>query len=111
MEYQSPTGIMKRVGVYMSVAMPTNKSKLAGHLLGLDGCRFDLALKAVEWHMLLADKKRQVLHPKDKDLTELDRTVMLEANVSIIRSDYEFLIRLEELVKDRIELGKTLLTL
>jgi hypothetical protein len=111
MEYQSPTEVMKRIGMYLSVTMPTNKDNLVEHLVGLDACRHDLAKKITEWHMLLADKKRQVLHPKDKDLTELDRNVMLEANVSIIRSDYEFLVKLEELAKDRIELGKVLLTL
>jgi hypothetical protein len=111
MEYQPPTEVIKRVGIYMSVAMPTNKNKLADHLVGLDACRYDLAKKTAEWHKLLADKKRQALHPKDKDLTELDRNVMLEANVSVIRADYEFLVRLEELAKERIELGMVLLTL
>lgn len=111
MEYQSPTEIIKRVGVYMSVSMPTDKKRLVDELRGLEACRYDLALKTAEWHKLLADKKRQALHPKDKDLTELDRNVMLDANVSVIRQDYEFLLKLEELVRDRLDLGKTLLTL
>ena len=111
MEYQSPTEIIRRVGVYLSAVMPTDQKKLVDELVGLEACRFELAKMTAEWHMLLADKKRQVLHPKDKDLTELDRNVMLDANVSVIRSDYEFLVKLEELVKDRIELGKVLLTL
>jgi len=102
---------MKRVGVYLSVAMPTGKDRLPDHLAGLEACRYDLAQKIVEWHMLLADSKARALRPKDKDYTELDRNVMLEADTSIIRKDYDFLVMLENLVKDRIELGKLLLTL
>lgn len=111
MEYQSPTEIIRRVGVYLSTAMPTQQKRLIDELVSLEACRYELANKTAEWHMLLADKKRQVLHPKDKDLTELDRNVMLDANISIIRKDYEFLVMLGELVKDRLELGKLLLTL
>lgn len=110
MEYQPPTEIMGRVGAYLRTPIPTNKKQLISELVGLEACRYDLAKDVVEWHSLLANKKRQMLHPKDKDLTELDRTVMLDANVSVIRQDYEFLVKLEELVKERIDLGKDLLT-
>ena len=99
------------MGIYLSVTMPQKKDKLVDHLLGLEACRYDLAQKVAEWHMLLADKKRQALRPKDKEYTELDRTVLLDADISIIRKDYEFLVKLDELVKDRLELGKVLLTL
>lgn len=111
MEYQPPTEIIRRVGAYMSVAMPTGQKKLIDELVSLEACRYELAKYVTEWHMLLTNKRRQVLHPKDKDFTELDRTVMMDANVSVIRQDYEFLVKLEELVRDRIELGKLLLTL
>lgn len=91
--------------------MPRNKDKLVDHMLGLEACRYDLSQKMVEWHMLLADKKAIALRPKDKDYTELDRNVLLEADISIIRKDYDFLVKLDELIKDRLELGKVLLTL
>lgn len=109
--YQPPTETIKRVGAYLSVALPSNKQKLVDALIGLEACQFELSQKTVEWHKLLADKKAIALRPKDKDYTELDRTTLLDADVSIIRSDYEFLVKLEELVKGRIELGKVLLTL
>jgi hypothetical protein len=36
---------------------------------------------------------------------------MLDAHIGIVRQDYEFLCKLEELVRDRLEFGKLLLTL
>ncbi len=111
MEYQSPTEILRRLGLYLSVAMPTTGKRLVEHLQGLEACRFDLAKKTAEWHRHTAEYKNRMLHPKDKDMTELDRTTMLEAHVAVVRQDYELLCKLEEIVKDRIELGKILLTL
>lgn len=111
MDYSSPTEIMRRVGIYLSKAMPTNKEKLADHLVGLEACRYELAEKTVEWHQTVAEVKNRMLHPKDKDLTELDRNVMLESHVAVIRKDYELLVKLDELIRDRIELGKLLLQL
>lgn len=109
--YQSPTEVIKRVGLYLSVAMPSNKDKMVDHLLGLEACRYDLSQKVTEWHQLVADTKQRALRPKEKEYTELDRTVMMDADISLVRKDYEFLVKLEELVRDRIELGKTLLIL
>lgn len=111
MEYQGPNDIIRRVGAFLSVPIPETTQEQIDHLIALEACRHDLAKATVEWHMLLINKRRQVLHPKDKDLTELDRNVMLEANVSVIRADHDFLARLEELVKDRIDICKLLLTL
>ena len=111
MEYTSPTEIIKRVGIYLGAAMPTEPKRLIDHLQGLEATRFDLAKASAEWHQLVAESKRRMLHPKDKDLTELDRVTMVEANIAVVRKDYELLGKLEELVRDRIELGKTLLQL
>jgi hypothetical protein len=111
MDYESPIGIIKRVGVYLGVSMPTDKKRLISELQGLEACRFDLAQKTAEWHCKVAEYRNRMLHPKDKDMTELDRTTMLDAHVAVVRKDYELLCKLEELVRDRIELGKTLLTL
>lgn len=111
MDYQSPTEIIKRVGIYLSTAMPTEKKHLISHLQGLEATRFELAKATAEWHQLVAEYKNRMLHPKDKDMTELDRTTMLDYHVAVVRKDHELLMKLEELVKDRIELGKLLLTL
>jgi hypothetical protein len=64
MEYQGPTAIIKRVGIYMSTAMPTDKKRLIEELQGLEACRFELAKKTAEWHKLVAEYKNRVLHLK-----------------------------------------------
>lgn len=110
MEYKAPTEIIRRVGMYLQTPMPLDEKRLTQELVALDGCRYDLAEKSAKWHRLVAEARRRYLHPKDKDLTELDRTTMLDANIGEVRQDYEFLCKLEELVRDRIELGKLLLT-
>jgi hypothetical protein len=108
--YNPPTPIIKRVGIYMSVAMPMGREKIRDHLQGLEATRYELAKVRCDWLQMLHEKKNQMLHPKDKDLTELDRKTMVNASVAVIERDYEFLCKLEELVKDRIELGKIFLT-
>jgi len=110
-DYQSPTEVLKRCGIYLGVALPGGKQKLIDHLKGMEACRFELAKKTAEWHRLVAEQKNRMLHPKDKDLTELDRNTMLEAHVAVVRQDYELLVKLDELIKERLELGKLLLTL
>lgn len=108
--YEPPTEIIKRVGIYLSNAMPDGKDKLVAHLRGLEATRYKLAEATADWLQLLHEKKNQMLHPKDKELTEMDRRVMLNASIAIIERDYEFLCKLDVLVKDRIELGKLFLT-
>lgn len=70
--------------------------------------RAELADKKNEWLQMLHEKENQMLWPKDKDKTELDRRVMLNASVAVIRRDYEFLKDLDRLVEQRIELFKVL---
>lgn len=80
-------------------------------LRGLDSVRLDLAKTRADWGQLLAEKKNQMLHPKDKELTEMDRRIMLNASVAQIERDYDFLCTLETLVHERLELGKLLLSI
>ena len=81
------------------------------YLVLLEKERFDLGKMRCEWLKLLHESKAKMRHPKDKDLTDLDRTTMLNGSVAFIQRDYEFLVVLEKLVEDRLELGKLLLTL
>lgn len=111
MEYQSPTEIIKKVGGYLATPLSMDTMELINHLTGLEACRFELADKTTEWHRLVAEHRNRMLHPKDKDMTELDRNTMLDAHVAVVRQDYEFLCKLEDLVRERLQFGKILLTL
>lgn len=110
-EYESPTAIIKRVGIYLGTAVPIGKQKLIDHLQYLEACRWELTKAVVDQHQTLAETKSRMLHPKDKDMTELDRNTMLDAHIAVIRRDYELLLRIEKLIHERIELGKVFLQL
>lgn len=111
MDYETPSAIIAKIGKYLGKELPDDKQALIKHIKGLESLRFELLEATVEQHKLVAEMKRKMLHPKDKDYTELDRNVMLDAHIAIIRKDYEFLLNLSELIRDRIELTKLLLTL
>lgn len=66
--------------------------------------RLDLAVSLVDWQQLLAEKKRQMLWPKDKELTELDRKIRLDADTAQIERDYKLLQLIWEIVEDLIRL-------
>lgn len=80
-------------------------------LISLDKLRFDLANEVTDAMQLLYEKRKQMLWPKDaeKGLTELDRSTRLNGDVAILERDYQFLLRLETLVADRLKLGLDLL--
>lgn len=108
--YEGPTEIIRRAGMYLKVAMPDAKAKLTDHLRMLDSVRLDVAETKADWGKLLAEKKNQMLHPKDKDLTDMDRRIMMNASVAVIERDYNFLCDIDRLLGERIDLGKLLLT-
>lgn len=99
--------IVSKVGVYLRdpISINTLKTKI----VGLESLRMELLEVRVDWQQLLAEKKNQMLYPKDKDKTELDRRVMLNASIANIERDCEFLVGLEKLVEQRLELERELL--
>lgn len=68
----------------------------------LEKLRYELAETTVDWLRKLHEARAQMLRPKDKDMTELDRKTLLDSSVAVIERDYEFLLRLEGIVRDRI---------
>lgn len=108
--YDSPTEVFRVVGRYLSEPLRyKDKEALKLDLVDLDAVRMKLSEARVDWLKLLHEKESQMLHPKDKDLTEMDRKVMLNASVAVIKRDYEFLVSLEKLVEERLALGRELL--
>lgn len=73
----------------------------------LRSLRVELAEAVVDARQLLLEKRRQMLWPKDKELTELDRKTRLDGDVAMYERNYEFLYRLEEIAKEKLELYKT----
>ena len=106
MEYKSPD-IIKEIGVYLREPLSLFQEDLHNQMIGLESLRYGLTEATVDQLKLLYDKKKQMLWPKDseKGLTELDRTTRLNADVSIIDRDYQFLLRLEPLVEFRLQMA------
>lgn len=104
-------GIIARVGEFLRNPLPRAREDLEAHIIGLEGLRYDLAHDCVESMQVLYQKRRQMLWPKDaeKGLTELDRTTRLNGDVAILERDYQFLLRLEKLVEDRLTLAMKLI--
>ena len=57
----------------------------------------------------LANRTLQYLHPKDKDLTDMDRKIMLDAHIREYRANYELLSGYEKLLEQRINIIEELL--
>lgn len=101
--------IIALVGNYLREKLPKDNEELAKQLVELEALRFQLLEVTVDWQQLLAEKKGQYLHPKDSNFTELDRRVMLNAHLANIERDVNFLLGLELLVTQHLQLGKALL--
>jgi len=108
--YQGPNKILAEIGRYLSQPLPKEKDQLIEHITGLDSLRYSLAQSTSDWFKMLTDARQKMIRPKELDLkaTELDRTTRLNADVSIIERDYKLLVRLEELVDQRVSLGRFL---
>lgn len=113
MNYEPPIQAIRDISEYLQQPIPDDNldNGLEEHLRGLESTLYKLAEVKADWHKMLSEKKSQMLHPKDKDLTELDRTIMLNASVAVIQRDYDFLCRVEELADQRIDIIQMLLTL
>lgn len=104
--YQSPQIIIE-IGKFLREPLPLAQEDLEAHMIGLEALRYDLAQATSDQLRLVYDKKKQMLWPRDmeKGLTELDRTTRLNADVSLIDRDYQFLLRLEALVEFRLQMA------
>lgn len=100
--------IIARIGNYLREPIPIASPEIKTHLTYLEALRYELLEVRVDWQKMLAEKKGQYLHPKDAQFTELDRKTMLNAQLANIERDVTFLLGLEDLINQRIELGKTL---
>ena len=68
----------------------------------LEALRQPLLSARVDKYVELTNAREKCRHPKDKDLTDWDRRVMNDAMVATLQAEYDYLLGLEELVKERI---------
>lgn len=106
--YQSPEVIMSCADL-LRQRMSLDPEYLETHVIELDAIRYDLAKATSETMEFLYLKRNQMLEPKDKNSTELDRLTRLNADVALIEKDYAFLQKLETLVEQRLALATVLI--
>ena len=110
-EYNPPLEAIQGVAKYLQNPLPDDMGDLKEHLIGLEAAQYKLAEARVDWQRLLHEKESRMLHPKDANLTELDRRTMLNASVAVIKRDLDFLLTLEKLSSERLIFGQKLLEL
>jgi hypothetical protein len=97
----SYTDIIQRTSALLELEIPITESDLENALKDLEMTRKTLLEERVEAQIELTRKRAQYLHPKDRDLTNLDREIMLNAHTTAEVQRFELLKGLEYLVKDR----------
>lgn len=101
--------IATKLAEYLGEPLPyTDSEALKAHLVGLEALRYELAEARIDALKALHKGERGVLHPKDPQLTELDRKTSLQALTADLRHDYEILLALEEITRERLEFGRQL---
>jgi len=107
MDYISPNAIIAKLGSILREPIPDN---LTEHIKDIESHLFELVEAKVETHRYLQEKRHQMLYPKDKDLTELDRNTRLSASVAVIQKDYDFVCEVHSLALRRLDICVLLLT-
>lgn len=108
--YEPPVELLQKLNPLLQDELAVdNLDKLKEQLAKLDAMRYELSYTRCEWFRKLMRERERLRVPKDAQFTELDRKTMLDAHTSVVASDYEFLVSLEQIVKDKLELGITLL--
>ena len=69
----------------------------------LETLREPLLRLRTDKYVELTKAREKCRHPKDKDLTDWDRKVMNDAMVAELQAEYDYLVGLEILVKERID--------
>jgi len=80
------------------------------NVIKLEALRFDLVELIVDKGQELAERRKQMLWPKGEEkMTELDRKIRLDADTAQIERDYQLLVKVEQVISERIQLARVFL--
>lgn len=108
MEYKEPAIIKEAVSL-LRLRIPPDDESIESHIIDISAIQSDVAIATSDALKLLHEKRKQLLWPKDKDTTELDRKTKLDADTAPLQRDFELLIRIEELLRQRVAICLELL--
>lgn len=107
--YSTPS-IIAQYGELLRMDLPTETPAiLLVHVKALLALRFELAGQTNRWLVIVHEARSKVLWPKDKDKTELDRKTYMDAAIAQLQADYDMLLKIDEIVKERLEFALLLL--
>ena len=108
--YESPIQLFSDVAIILQDELEVSDiDKLKEQLSSMSIARYNIvACKKTMYEALLKARNR-VLLPKSKDYTELDRKVQQGSAISQQEADYDFLCNIDDILKERIELGSLIL--
>lgn len=76
----------------------------------LEACKLAILQERVKVQREYFEGREKLRIPKGKEYTDFDRNTMLEASVAELREKYEYVKGLEELVRERVELYKLMMS-
>lgn len=110
MKYELPLELLQKINPLLQEPLDyKNIDKLKKQLSDLQSIRYELSNERCNLYKKLLDERERMRVPKDKEYTELDRSTIMKATTSMLERDYEFLLSIEVIIKDQIELGITFL--
>lgn len=111
MEYESPYELFKQVGEYVSSPLGIAPDALVAESLEAQQLQLKLANVLRELHYTLNTRRMAAKQPKDKYITDLDREVEIKGATAQLQADYEFIITLQEIIKERLDTTRQWLTM
>ena len=93
--------IIASVSSFLDQDVPISEAELEEALRASEKLRLPLLQARTKAQIEFLRKRAQYLHPKERDLTNLDREIMLDAHTTSDRETMELLMGLEQLLKDR----------
>lgn len=103
MNDNTPNIIIGKVGALLRQPMTPDNLK------ELDALRFELLETKNDLMQTLYEQRSRMLMPKDKNLSELDRKVSMNASTAVMERDYTFLCDLDRIIEQRLQLAQKLL--
>lgn len=109
MHYETPA-IYEKISSLLQEELNVHDTDiLRKQLASLETMSYELSATRVDWLVKLYKARERFRMPKGTEYTEFDRKTMLDASTTDIERDYLFLLSLEDIVKQRIELGMIIL--
>ncbi len=99
-----------RVRALLGEKLPSDAQGLAKALREAEVCYIPTVEARVTAQTKLYEKRQQFRHPKDKELTDWDRKIMLDAHISEAQAEYELSAGIEKALEQRINIIQTLLS-